>query len=779
MKSALRSTFSILLWTFSLTATGQITLPALTGTPQAAPISSLPIAEEKALTEEQLAKTELQREQARKSAEAPRQEDLLHANERKLLLDRLVSLQRDKLKRLNDIAIRQQAPKTHLDTNPLVQQLGNAPPYSALHVDALRDELDGLRDKLHALQQGVTTRESEKQQKLAQLQKAKEAERLAADKLSGTRGEPAVEQARRRQEIAELRKQLAEIELTILSIEQEWLRLQTDTLKEQIDGLLKIISDVLPAQRFSADDLEQQGKRMSGLRDALAKEIERATIQNQRHLAERDKLERKPAGENDLLSVQRRTLLDQALETDNVLLQGLHGLQLLAEASTDAWESHYAALTATDSEKRRQALQSLEKMHDGLVNRKRLSREMREATGVAIREHENRIANLHADSPELDHERELLAMLLKRVDIHDRIEQAASRLERQLSRWLGDHSARGNQTLAHRAVTLGEQSLQWLDRIWKYELFAVEDVSEVDGRRVTVTYGITVGKSVGSLLLFLIGYWLFARLVRKMQDMLVRRFGIDPQVAQVIRRWAMILLAVMLIIFVLNLARIPLTVFAFLGGALAIGVGFGTQTIIKNFISGIIILFERKIRVGDTIELDGMAGQVTAVDLRATTVRGFNGVEALVPNSSFLENQVINWTYSNEQIRREVRVGVAYGTDTRKAEELLLAEAARNPEVLADPAPEVFFEDFADSALLLVLVYWVELGPGRMARRIDSTLRHAIYRTFNEAGIMIAYPQRDVHIDMQQPLQVEMIGVGQRNANNPIQADECPPRSCG
>jgi hypothetical protein len=110
-----------------------------------------------------------------------------------------------------------------------------------------------------------------------------------------------------------------------------------------------------------------------------------------------------------------------------------------------------------------------------------------------------------------------------------------------------------------------------------------------------------------------------------------------------------------LVVFILNLARIPLTVFAFPGGALAIGIGFGTQTIIKNVISGIIILFERKIRVGDIIALGGMTGHVIAVDLRASTVRGFDGVEALVPNSSFLENQVVNWTYSNPRIRREIR----------------------------------------------------------------------------------------------------------------------------
>ena len=193
------------------------------------------------------------------------------------------------------------------------------------------------------------------------------------------------------------------------------------------------------------------------------------------------------------------------------------------------------------------------------------------------------------------------------------------------------------------------------------------------------------------------------------------------------------------------------------GGALAIGVGFGTQTIIKNFISGIIILFERKIRVGDIIELGGMTGHVTAVDLRATTVRGFNGVEALVPNSSFLENQVVNWTYSNQQLRRELKVGVAYGSDSEVTTQLLIKAACDHQKVLKTPAPEVYFEDFADSALLMVLIYWVELGPGTVARRVDSDLRHTIYRRLTEAGIAIPFPQRDVHLDWARPVPVIMM----------------------
>jgi small-conductance mechanosensitive channel len=285
-----------------------------------------------------------------------------------------------------------------------------------------------------------------------------------------------------------------------------------------------------------------------------------------------------------------------------------------------------------------------------------------------------------------------------------------------------------------------------LARVWQQELFVAEDVSEVDGRRVSVQYGVTVGKSIGIVAVFALGYWLLSRLSRFVQHQMVRRLKVSHQLASVTRRWSMIVLCIALGVLVLNLARVPLSVFAFFGGALAIGVGFGAQTVIKNFISGLIVLLERKVRVGDVVELGGIKGRVTAVDLRATTVQGDNGEEALIPNANFVENQVVNWTYSNQQVRRELQVGVAYGCDLGLTEALFLAAAAAHAHVLSDPAPEVFFEAFGDSALTVVLVYWVELDSSVSPRRIASDLRHDIYQRLATAGIAIPFPQREVHV---------------------------------
>jgi potassium-dependent mechanosensitive channel len=213
----------------------------------------------------------------------------------------------------------------------------------------------------------------------------------------------------------------------------------------------------------------------------------------------------------------------------------------------------------------------------------------------------------------------------------------------------------------------------------------------------------------------------------------------------------------LLLLLTLNLARIPFTVFAFLGGALAIGVGFGTQTLIKNLVSGMVMLLERQVRVGDTVELDNITGTVTEVNLRSSIVRGFDGVEAIVPNSVFIENKVTNWTHTDRKVRRVIKVGVAYGSPTRETADILADCAKRHGLVLGDPAPLVIFENFGDDALVFALYIWLDLRPGVNSMQVASDLRFMIEKSFADAGIAVAYPQRDVHLDSAKPLRVEVV----------------------
>ncbi|HED19038.1 MAG TPA: mechanosensitive ion channel [Gammaproteobacteria bacterium] len=191
-----------------------------------------------------------------------------------------------------------------------------------------------------------------------------------------------------------------------------------------------------------------------------------------------------------------------------------------------------------------------------------------------------------------------------------------------------------------------------------------------------------------------------------------------------------------------------------LAAALTVGIGFGLQEIVANFISGIIILFERPIRVGDVITVGDTNGVVTRIQIRATTIRNWDRQELLVPNKEFITGRLLNWSLSDQITRLKVPVGVAYGSDVEKAMLLMNEAALEDESVLEDPKPSIIFEAFGDNALNLVLRCFVGSQEARMPTL--TRLHQAINRKFNAANIVIAFPQRDVHLDTSRPLNIRI-----------------------
>jgi len=278
----------------------------------------------------------------------------------------------------------------------------------------------------------------------------------------------------------------------------------------------------------------------------------------------------------------------------------------------------------------------------------------------------------------------------------------------------------------------------------------------VDGQRITGRRSVTVGKIVMAILILAIGYWVSILLARWVERVAIKRLKVEPNQASLIRRWARVVLIIALVVFSLLSVKIPLTVFAFLGGALAIGLGFGTQNLLKNFMSGIIILFERPFRVGDVLDVGGNRGTVTGIGIRSSVLQLWDGTETLIPNSALLENNLTNWTYSNHTVRFSVTVSVAYGSDTRRVAELLAEVADRHGLVQKDPKPQVLFVAFGDSTLNFELRYWVNVVKNNAAQ-IGSDLRHMIATVFSESGIVMAFPQRDIRLASGDPLQVQLL----------------------
>jgi potassium efflux system protein len=219
------------------------------------------------------------------------------------------------------------------------------------------------------------------------------------------------------------------------------------------------------------------------------------------------------------------------------------------------------------------------------------------------------------------------------------------------------------------------------------------------------------------------------------------------------------------IVIVFNMLGGSWSEIQWLVAALGVGIGFGLQEIVANFISGLVILFERPIRIGDVVTVGDVDGVVTRIRMRATTIRNWDRKELLVPNKEFITSRLLNWSLTDQITRVLIPVGVAYGTDEQKAMLLMAQAAEENERVLADPSSYVTFEGFGDNALVLQLRAFIGSPEHRLVT--ISELNEAINRKFNDAGIVIAFPQRDVHLDISGPIDIRM-----RHDNGPPAAGD-------
>jgi small-conductance mechanosensitive channel len=616
-----------------------------------------------------------------------------------------------------------------------VPQLAGPPPYDVLEVDALRDQLDDLVAQQSTLRRAQKSLDAEFETALEGRAQAGAALRRQQERTARAGSGDGADRAAAELELASMRSQIAELELSQAEAGRQQLRQRLAALEEPLAQLSAEVERVRRQQRLDASALQQ-----------LAQGFEAA---EQRLAAERGRLAQQLARRQASTTAPDAALLRELASLQQTV-GVLRELESIERGKASIWRNRQEALNAeTDGATRRAALGALRSGMDRLQQRQRSLAEEDASLAIELRSQHARLAGLPAEAPARAGEQRALEALQVQQAAQLRLREALERLQVLLARTRSDLGADGRpDSLDAWAESLHGLASGLLGQIWNYELFTATDSTSVDGRIVTVEHGVTIGKSIGALLLFALGYWASGTLSRRLVDLMSKRLHLSPHLARVLRRWISFVLMLAVLMTVLKMARIPITAFAFLGGALAIGIGFGTQNIIKNVISGIIILFERKIRVGDIVTVGGMSGIVQTVDLRATTVRGFDGIDAIVPNSSLLENQISNWSGDSPDVRRSVLVGVAYGSDVRRAAQLIADCAVAHASVLKLPVPEVLFEDFASDSLALRLIYWTRLGGPRAGPGVDSDLRYAIADALQAAGIGIAFPQRDVHLDV-------------------------------
>lgn len=674
------------------------------------------------------------------------------------------------LKNLDSDAEVKKAIEAAKNTNAAWTGFPEKPPYPILMVDELLNERDAIRAKLSSHESSLLNYEGLLAGAVAEMKSAEDAvsSAILAVRDSAVAADGA---AKWRLETARIRSRLFASRAALLKSASE--NLQGWTAAAKFDLALIERKVVLAQSNASFDeaDLERIGRISEERKKAIRKEIEAmekrlkpAFIARRQAQAALDALTANATPESDKvpegleMAKYRLEVTAGHVEGLQSLIESLESLVRLENMNFKAYQNRLAILKAGSESEREKIRASLAATSDELKAWVNVLDSKIAASTADLSKLESRAASISSDDPRFDLLNEQRASHSELLTMLQRINQAATAQRKLVRRWIADHTPKPQEdTLMTRLGRLASDAPTIFSRIWSLEVMNFEENVEVDGQTIKGRIPVTLGMLLRALMFFLIGYWIASLIANRIQKGIVARGHIAEAQARTLRNWAMILVGVTLAISTLSILKIPLTVFAFFGGALAIGFGFGTQTLIKNFISGIIVLAERKVRVGDILDVDGIVGSVTEINTRSSVIRSADEVETVIPNSLFLENRVTNWTLTSARVRRSIKVGVAYGTSPQKVMEILTQAAARHGLICKEPAPYAVFEDFGDNALIFSVYYWIDMSAGANATIIASDLRLMIEKHFTEAGIGVPFPQREMHLSTDSPIEVRMI----------------------
>ena len=634
------------------------------------------------------------------------------------------------------------------------------PPYSILMIDSLLNDRDAIKTKLNSHEATLVNIQGILSNTLTETKAAEDA--VSAAILAVQNADPEMLDA------AKWRLEAARAKARLLATRASYLKTNCESTAERIaagkaDLALaeRKIRTASPNSRFSEDDLTRIGKIATERRQAINKDIAAVSKRLKSAIATRAQaqtaLDALLAAATDgeepeglALAKFRIEVADSRIESLQSITESHESLVQMESLGHKAYQNRRVIMTTKDAEERRNALAAITTYAERLGAWLNVQENELASTGAELSKIESRAASITSEDARFAHINEQRAACSEKLAMLQRLTQALVSQRKLIARWVADFSPKpGEKSFYERVSTIGANAWSAVRKIWNFEVMSYVEEIEVDGQTIKGKVPVTLGSLLRVLLFFVIGYWIAAFITKRIQNSIVSRGHIAEAQARTLRNWAMIVVGIFLVLGILSFLNIPLTVFAFFGGALAIGVGFGMQTLIKNFISGIIVLVERKIRVGDVLDVDGIVGTVTEVNTRSSIIRGGDDVETMIPNSLFLENRVTNWTLSSSMMRRSVRVSAAYGSDPGIVMQILTESAGRHGLVCKDPAPFATFEDFGENALVFALYYWVDLHSGANSMVIASDLRLMIEKRFADVGI--SHSQHDKPADVQLP----------------------------
>jgi potassium efflux system protein len=641
---------------------------------------------------------------------------------------------------------------------------GDTPPKSILVLDDLNNRRQTFTEEKTSSQSSLAIYERTLNEWIVGSKKAEE--RITTAQKTYDAGGDQIHTALWNLESEKENQRLLFIQSSALKNSISTCKINIETYDFELDLLAKKILEANLTASLSKEDINKikaaSSDRLKSLRaetEALRSRQSKASTDETNALTELETV--KAAEKPDPVAIELAAITHEAAQARvDSIQQMIISLESFSQIETfipEAYQHRLILLNPkSSSSERKESIASLQSLKLRLTAWDIIENNELKAITAAISNHQARATAFPADDPRLAALNRIRTTLWERQSLIQRFTQSISSQIRALDGWLSVYLTE-NKTPWHEkasdSISKAEASLK---RIWNISINQYEQVIERDGQKIVQLRDVTLGSIITALVLFIFAYIFASKISRRIQHILVRRKIIGDNQARTLRNWLMLIVGFLLALATLNWLNIPLTIFAFLAGALAIGVGFGTQTMIKNFISGIILLFERKVRVGDTIEVDGIVGVVSEINTRSSIVRSFNGIENLIPNSLFLENRVVNWTLNNRLIRREIRLGVAYGSSTQDVIKILTDAAERHGLVLDDPAPIAALSNFGDNSLDFTLYFWIEQNDKTNTIVVESDLRMIIDKRLLDAGIVVPFPQRDVHLTTSQPLQIKI-----------------------
>ena len=632
------------------------------------------------------------------------------------------------------------------DQGILVSQL---PPYSLSTYDLYLDQLDKMRQREDTASAAQQNDKKNLEDAHANLNEASQRLRQSVEKVEqeGTGDSPGqnmqITIARLESELGEATLDLNRFILENSKLELQIAQQQKNITRQQVDWVRSHLA-------FDEQDLQERLKLLDGLRQKLKtlmtslaaeqQEVEDAWLQAQQEYSD--------TGITDELMKERSKSWLDARQSwrdthQQVLEQTENSLRLISR-SEETWQRRYAMIKGEVNydefdqweKETSESLENINRLIDMAQNSQ--NNLQSQITSVKMQ------LAMQGIDPEIarNHRTMLVALdklLGRTVEYLSRL-QTMARFE---NRFLEEINAR--QTNIKVTDILRKLAANFFNTL-DYELWVIDDQS------------VTVKKVIVAVLILAIGLLLAKFISHFTTNRILRHTKLNVSDRAIFDRILYILMLVVIVLFALHTVNIPLTALTFLGGAFAIGVGFGTQNLLNNFISGFIIMLERPVKIGDTIEFENTIGTIEEIGIRCTKIRTPSNVHILVPNSSLLEKNIVNWTLSDQIIRCQVRVGVAYGSEVREVGKLLYQAVAEHGRILKKPEPAVIFNDFGDNALIFDLYYWIQLGDASMEKiTVESDVRFLIEKYFRENGITIPFPQRDMHLDTTQPLNLRIL----------------------